>query len=90
MRKKPYQNSSPTPLLHAATERVLRLCLVLILLVTITTLFELQDAAPLTHAEAAHFALIAEYLITTTALLTAGTYLLERVLRERKQNKKEP
>lgn len=85
MRKKHRKAAPSSPLLRPVTERVLRLCLVLILLVTLVTLFELKDAAPLTLAEAAHFSLIVEYLITTTALLTAGTYLLERVLRERER-----
>ncbi len=85
MRKIPRKIDTKAPLLRPVTERVLRLCLVLILLVTLATLFELTDAAPLTLAEEAHYALITEYLITTTALLTAGTYLLERVLREREQ-----
>lgn len=88
MRKIPNQNKHPTALMQPLTERVLRLCLTLVLLVTLVTIFELMQAEPLTHAEAAYFARIAEYLITTTALVTAGTYLLERVLRE--QNKKEP
>ena len=88
MRKNSNQNRPKAALIHPLTERVLRLCLTLVLLVTLVTIFELIQAEPLTHAETAHFALIAEYLITTTALVTAGTYLLERVLRE--QNKKEP
>lgn len=85
MRKFAKKSKPTAPLFRPVTERVLRICLVLILLVTLTTLFELADAAPLTLAETAHFSLIAEYLITTTALLTAGTYLLERVLRERER-----
>lgn len=83
MRKKSHPLPPEVPLLQPITERVLRLCLVLILLVTLATLFELTSAAPLSLAETAYFSLIAEYLITTTALVTAGTYLLERVLRER-------
>ena len=61
---------------------MLRVGLTLILLSSLCTIFTLIDCAPLSAAETAYFATIAEYLITSTALLSAGAYLVERVARE--------
>ena len=84
MRRKPLRKSNIHPLFSPITERMLRMGLTLILLSTLCTIFTLIDSAPLSAAETAYFATLAEYLITSTALLSAGAYLVERIARERK------
>lgn len=83
MKRKPYTKSHIRFHLSPVTEGVLRVGLTLILLSTLGTLFTLAECSPLSATENAYFTSIAEYLITTTALLTAGAYLIERVARER-------
>ncbi len=74
-------NNSLSPL----TRHTLHAGLLLILLAVLRLLFELCATSALCAARAAQFGEMLEYIVMAMALLTAGTYLIEKVVRTTKK-----
>lgn len=68
-------------LLTPIAERVLHVGLMLILTALIRLCIEVTTAAPYSAATAEDFGRLAEYPVAALALLTALTFLLDRVIR---------
>ena len=82
MRKNDHSRHRATPpLLMPQAARLLSIGLCFIYLSLFRLLYEIQQAAPFTEAAAARFGAMLEYPAVSLALLTALTFLADRVSR---------